>query len=450
MSNCPLMLKDRSKFRMKSFSLLALPLAFFVSAGSNSAEAATLATLQSLPRYDIGSLQYVGGFKFPSGTLGESDASYAEGQIALGSGGSTMYLVGNVNQQAIGEFKIPTLINSLSAKDFNTASVVQNFSRVLSRPETGNPQAMDRIGGMEYLNGQLVVNTYIYYDAPATATQTTLVIKDATKLSTSAVAGYHSFSPHAHASGWMSPIPTEWQAALGGTYIAGNSSGVPIISRLSVGPTAFVFDPTNPLLGNLSPSNISMSTLMDFSLDHAMGIGSQTFNDYMYNVSKTNTLWSHLSRASYGFIVPGTRTYMVVGYNGGMTSGIGYKATQENGYVCPGACAYLSTDYSNYYWLFDLNDMLKVKAGQLPAYQMLPYAYGKLNLPYAQNGYNEIIGADFDSSKGLLYLSLQSGDRLDYGWNPSVVAFKLTTAVSATASPPSAPSGLTVKVITTP
>src|SRR5690606_9476170 len=114
-----------------------------------------------------------------------------------------------------------------------------------------------------YVNGQLMVNTYVYYDAAVSATHTTLVVKNAASLATSSVGGYYSYSARAHATGWISSIPQEWRAVLGGTYITGDSSGKAIISRLSVGPSAFVFDPTNPLLGNLSPSSVSLTKIAD-------------------------------------------------------------------------------------------------------------------------------------------------------------------------------------------
>ena len=49
---------------------------------------ADLATLQNLPLFQIGNLKFAGGFKVPQETLGESEASYAEGPITLGANGT--------------------------------------------------------------------------------------------------------------------------------------------------------------------------------------------------------------------------------------------------------------------------------------------------------------------------------------------------------------------------
>lgn len=437
--------KDRSKFWMKIAKPVALSTALTLTFGSAISDAATLATLQALPLFQMSDMTYIGGFKFPTNTLGISDITYSEGPIALGANGASLYAVGHTYQQAIGEFKIPALTNSQNVADFKTATAVQNFSKVLDRPASGNPQGMDRIGGMAYINGQLLVNTYIYYDASNSGTNTTLVVKDAANLASSGVAGYFSYSARAHATGWISPIPQDWQSQLGGTWITGDSSGKAIISRLSVGPSAFVFDPTSPQLGNLSPSTISLAKYSDFDLDHPMGANGESATSYLNNATGKNDMWTHMSKAMYGFIVPGTRTYMAVGYNGGMTSGVGYKVTQSDGTACAGYCANNASDYSNYYWLFDMNDMLKIRAGTMSSYNLKPYAYGKLAKTYPTNGngFNAIIGATFDPAKNVLYMSLQGGDRLAFGWAPSVVAFQLKTSAApapVTSSPPAAPS----------
>lgn len=439
---CESRLVTMSKLKQLVVGLVALSAAPITVLGAD--------TPQSLPLFQLSDMQYIGGFKVPYDDLGESNATYAEGLIGLGAGGNSLYMVGHPYQQAIAEFKIPTLVNSQNIGDFNRATVVQNFSQVLNRPVSGNTQNMDRIGGLAYINGRLVVNTYIYYDAMVMGTNTTLVVKDASKLSTSEVGGYHSYSARAHATGWISPVPSVWQSLVGGTHIAGDSSGKAIISRLSVGPSAFAFNPTSPDIGTLAPSTIGMTTLLDYNLDNPLGISKSAMSDpstYLFNGNKTNDLWTHMSRAFYGFIVPGTRTYMTVGVNGGMTSGIGYKITQDNGYVCGGYCAYSASDYANYYWLYDMNDLLKVKAGQIPSYSVMPYAYGKLPSNYPQSGFNGILGATFDPAKSVLYMSLERGETLPYNWAPTVVAFKINVSGSTVIAPPSPPpSGSAVQV----
>ena len=399
-------------------------LAFLMS--GVSANAADLATMQKLPLFSIQNFEYAGGFKFELGIRGESEVAYAQGPIAVGKDGKSIFLAGHAHQQAIGEFNIPALVKTGDSAKFNRATFKQPFRRVLNRTPSGNPQAIDRIGGMALINGELVVNTYVYYDAGTATSHTTLVVKDAANLASSPLAGYHSYSARAHAAGWITPIPVDWQPHLGGTYITGAGGHYPIQGRLSMGPSAFAFDPTNPLLGNLPPSTIQLTKLLDFDLAHTLGtstIPNVDVAEYMYNRSKNpDMLWTHVSGALLGFIVPGTRTYLTIGNTGGLESGLGYKITQDTGNVCGGHCPYKASDMNNFYWAWDLNDLIKVKNGQMKSYDVRPYAHGKIELPM---GYRYMIGGAFDPINGLAYLTLDNGEWNEFGGLPAVVAYKV-------------------------
>src|SRR5690606_21074811 len=99
-----------------------------------------------------------------------------------------------------------------------------------------------------------------------------------------------------------------------------------------------------------------------------------------------------------------------------------------------------------YYWLFDLNDLLKVKSGQVLSHTVVPYGYGKLPGGYPSNGINPIIGATFDPARSLLYVSLEGGEAVDFGWLPIVAAFKLNVpSYLEVPSPPSAPAELFIQ-----
>ncbi len=424
-------------------------LSFLVATATGApAVAADLATMQKLPLFSIQNFEYAGGFKFELGINGESEVAYAQGPIAIGKDGKSVYFAGHAHHQAIAEFNLPALVKTNDSGKFNRATFKQGFRRVLDRAPSGNPQGIDRIGGMAYINGQLVVNSYVYYDAGGGTSHTTLVVKDAANLSSSSLAGYHSYSARAHAAGWLTPVPADWQPHLGGTYIVGDGGHKPIVTRLSMGPSAFAFDPTNPLLGNLAPSAIKLTTLLDFDFDHTLGtstIPNVNIDNYLYNTSGTNKLWTHLSGALLGFVVPGTRTYLTIGNTGGIDSGLGYKITQDTGFVCFGHCPYKASDMHNYYWAWDLNDLIKVKNGQMQPYDVRPYAYGKITLPM---GYRPIIGGTFDPASGLAYLSLDNGEWNEFGGLPAVVAYKVPVVDGGTTvQPPQPPSNINVQPI---
>ena len=124
----------------------------------------------------------------------------------------------------------------------------------------------------------------------------------------------------------------------------------------------------------------------------------------------------------YGFIVPGTRTYAVLGSTGGTSSGIGYKIRQDNDNLCGGYCAYGSDDYSNYYWLFDLDELLAAESLSDPR----PYDYGAWQVPFDDGGSHRIIGGAYDPEEGVLYLSLGNAGQVGtYDRPPLIVAYRI-------------------------
>ena len=201
------------------------------------------------------------------------------------------------------------------------AAPLQSFTTVLGRAKSGNTQNIDRIGGLQYVNGsngpELLVNAFEYYDADGDVTHTTLAIRDATDLANSPVDGFFQLPGGAHASGWFSPVPTDWREIVGGAFITGFSSGWPIISRLSVGPAAFSFDPFAIVGADPVVDPIETTTLLDYALTQEwIDPAEKQLAEDLDNASGTNDLWTHISRATFGFIAPGTRSYIVFGDSG--------------------------------------------------------------------------------------------------------------------------------------
>lgn len=365
---------------------------------------------------DMSALEYVGGFRVPSNEFGESSMNFSQGPIFYDPQNQSVFLVGHSHHQAIAEFGVPEIIDSTTVTDLKMADEpVQPFSRVLGRVD--NPESINQIHGMAIIDGpdgrELVVNAVQYYDAPGDNSDTTLVVRDPSDLAGSAVEGYFELGGTAHAAGWISTIPDQWQEALGGTHITGSSSGFPIISRLSVGPTAFVFDPMDLVGASTTAGPVETTPLLDFSL------GNKLAED-LGNDSGENDLWTHLSRATYGFIVPGTRTYVTLGHSAGHDSGVCYKCVQqgkEN--PCGGYCANDPNDYYTFYWLWDVEDLAAVKAGSKLPHEVRPYDYGRWDIPFASRNLG---GASFDPASNRLYVTAQTADREQGSYsNPPII-----------------------------
>ncbi len=377
-------------------------------------------SLGALPLFSISDLTYEGAFRLSSSTHGESSMSYAEGILTYNPDNNSLFVVGATNQQAIAEFPIPQLVKSEKLSDLNvSSSPIQDFSRVLNRAYSGNPQAIDRVGGLEYSNGQLFVNAYEYYDAPANNTHTTLAIRNARDIASSNVDGYFELTGAAHAAGWISRLPSYWQSILGATHISGQC-GLAISTRLSIGPSGFVWNPEY-VDTNLNQGPVDAAAILDFNLTNPL-------NGDLYNESGTNDIWTHISRATYGFVIPGTRTYATIGYSGGHDSGLGYKITQNTGYVCGGPCSYDSSDNYNFYWLWDLDDLVRVKLGQLQPHEVEPYDYGRFTVPFGTGTDNKIGGGTYDQANNLLYLSILKADNEGFHRGPVIIAFSVEGA----------------------
>ncbi len=397
--------------------------------------------LEELPLLSVSDIVYNGAFRLPATTYGPSSLNYSEGPLEYNGSDHSIFIVGHAHHQNIAEFQIPTLSNSTELTELKMAGAPkQVFTPILDRATGGNPQALDRIGGMEYFSNvnppQLLINTYEYYDAPGDNTQTTLIARDSDNLATCTMDGYYTFEGGAgHTSGWISPIPSEWQTELGGTHITGQSSGIPIISRTSVGPSAFSFSPEAMLSGSNPETNVPTTTLLDFSLTHPL-------HDDLSNDARTNNIWTHISRVIYGLIVPETRTYLTLGESGGHESGVCYKCTQDDGNLCGGYCARAADDYYHYYWLWDVKDLLAVKNGEKQPHEIRPYDFGEFITPFATNSFG---GGTFDPNSKLLYLTVQKADREQgtYSNPPVVVTFSFsvtentsTSTSTSTVAPP--------------
>lgn len=370
-------------------------------------------------RIAIADLVFKGAFRLSSKTFGVSSTNYAVGTLGYNPANNSLFIAGHAQHNAIAEFDIPTPSMKTVVKELPEVSTPrQDFVKILDRPSGGNPDKLDRITGMLVVSGKLIVNAETWYDAPGDNKDTTMVIQDASKLATSKVDGYYQLAGAARAGGYMFPVPSAWQQALGGEYATGWSSVYSIISRYSIGPSLFIFDPSAMLAGS-STMAVPTKALQDFPFadkKHLDPRGLET------KQGSACDLWNHLSRAVYGVILPGTKTFAVFGSSGGVDTGIGYKITQDNGNLCGGYCSYAHKDNYNYYWLFDVDEILAAKAPHEPR----PYAHGRWSVPFDGGHQHEIIGGTLDPGSGTLYLALGGAGQVgNYDRPPLILTYQL-------------------------
>jgi hypothetical protein len=366
----------------------------------------------------LADLTYLGAFRLSSAEHGISSTNYAICTLGYNPANHSLFIAGHDHHRAVAEFAIP---EPGTADDVTLLPVVeaplQVFAPVLDQGPHGNPEELDRITGLLWVEGRLLINAETWYDAPGDNVDTTLVVRDAADL-TGDIDGYFELTGAARAAGYMAPVPEAWQAPLGGTHLAGWSSVYSIISRYSVGPSLWIFDPvdiTSTAAGAQGP--VAATPLMNFDY----GAGHYLAPDALdAQEGSASDLWNFLSRGVYGFIVPGTRTFAVFGSSGGVDSGIGYKITQDDGNLCGGYCSYAADDNYNYYWFFDLDEILAADE----VYEPRPYEYGRWSVPFDDGGAHEIRGGAFDPASRRLYLALEGAGQVgDYDYTPLIVVF---------------------------
>jgi hypothetical protein len=359
-------------------------------------------------------LQYKGAMRIPVGTYGESRMGFANGTFEVDSVRNSFYVVGHQHQQAIAEFNLVGFGISESIIDLPMSSApIQDFTSILDRAPTGNTQELNRITGLELINGSLVLNAATSYDGDANNTNTTLVIENPRTIKDSTIKGFLDLDSRVHSAGWMTPIPKSLQEDFEADYIS--------------------------VLTASSGDSVVTTPLMDFSINNRL-------HDDLTNISGTNSLWTEISHAYIGFIVPGTDTYAVFGTSGGHESGIGYKITQDTGTLCAGYCPKIAADVYNYYWFWNVQDLLKVKKGEMAPYQVRPYDYGKFLLPHQGGEGNtvpkQISAASFDNVNNILYFMLADADRLQskYESAPLMLAYEVKVGQR-----PNSPSNLIIE-----
>ena len=184
------------------------------------------------PRLALAMMQFEGAFRLPADDFGVLSMNYSEGPLAYDPTRNSIFIVGHNHQQALAEFAEPALVKSTKLAELNIAAApLQNFVTVLDRAPSGNPQALDAIGGLGLIDGQLIVNAYEYYDEGGGNTHTTLIVRNPNDLASSTIAGFFAFQGGAgHTSGWLSPIPEAWRVCSAARISPANRA----VNRLSV------------------------------------------------------------------------------------------------------------------------------------------------------------------------------------------------------------------------
>ena len=392
-----------------------------------------------------------GKFRSSRGGIGKKDAGH-------------LYVKGTTDADTMGVsvFSIPELSKGLFDElPVTTASPFIDIEGQVDK----HGQKNNRMTSMIEYNGYLIGGMIHNYEAGADDTHFLW------RYNGLVVEGLYANEGDYRAMGWITPIPLEWQEALGSTHIMGGGHNYSISGRASIGPSAFGVD-LNQVTADVVVEPIKATAFMDYdrAKDHALfktkypeitahhgldnlrcnieqvddpaipGPNRVSYGDPLLGPTLGNDIWISNTRSGIGFIIPGTCTYAVIGTMYGLESGAAYRIRDDQGVQYNGPHSYVQDDWTHMVWLFDVNDFLEVKAGTKKPYDMLPYEYHPIDIPLitptGNDGPSGARRADIKNGCAIgnrIYLSLTGGDSSQ----PVIVAFD--AAVGGVIEPPVLP-----------
>jgi hypothetical protein len=342
-------------------------------------------------------LLYVGAFRVPAGGSGGNTFSYGGSAITYNPAGPSLIMVGHKHHQKTAEISIPRIKTGATPSDLDRARLLQPFvdttAGLRRNVNPGDPN--DQIvGGNLLIEGKLFVNVYSSYDGEGTQ-DSSMFVTDWPIGSTQRPAGPYRIGADSHTTAaYMTLVPDEWQAALGGSALVGNCCRS-IIGFQSHGPAISVFEPR--LLGE--KPQLKASQILFYPARFALG-GKPSSAGPLFN----------LTTRVEGVVFPaGTRSVLFFGKHG-----IGEYCYGEAKECSDPAMVYKGTHaypYVYQVWAYDANELLDVRNGRRQSYDVEPYSTWTFNLPFETDNTHSIGGVAYDAANGRLFLSQLAADK---------------------------------------
>ncbi len=413
-----------------SCGLAALLIGLLVLPGRTQPEAvAPAAPAAGGTLLQAGHLAYEGAFRLPAVSGGTFDGGGKA--MSFNPANGTLFIAG-LGQQQIAEVNIPAIRTGGSLSDLATATIRTPFRTVVNLDLLQCSEA-HLIGGSLPWLGDLIVSAYCYFDQGGSENRSHWRVSGAGTPGPFQVGGTGA----GFVSAWMTPIPAEWQASLGGPALTGNGS-IPIISRTSSGPAASVFNPAD--VGVKSP--IPATQVLGYPMDHQT-LGTADSDGTPYNTTQY-----------FGGMVFPAGTSSVLFFAGRKAMGkfcYGPGTTDQSLHLTPYPGAPQSEKwcydpvnldkgthgfpYAHFVYAYDANDLVAVKNGSKAPWQIVPYATWTFDLPF-QYGQRVIEGAAYDPATKRIFLTAGNGD----GDKPLVHVFRVDAAASVAPAPAPAPA----------
>jgi hypothetical protein len=437
---------------------------------------------QTGTKIELSHFEYKGAFRMPKGNLGGDSTrgnslSYGGSALTYNPLRNSLFIVGHPHERMVVEISIPEIVQSTNINNLKTAGVLQAPSNITNgnwdnlKMDGGAVGNGARPGGFLVHNNKLIGSSWAYYDGGKEAARSHFVASPDWRSTGTQFRGMYRVGQHPVTSGavnggfvggYMAPVPEEWQPALGGPALTGMAA-LAIVSRTSLGPCAWVFDPND--VGEKDPAPATM--LVGYPIQYP------TLGAYGDSAS----LYYNRATEVRGIVFPeGGSSVLFFGRHGlGKTGkgdscyGSGTKDPALHGTEVPGTngvkYCYDPTDatkgvhaypYVYRIWAYDAHQFVKVKNGTVnpstgQSYQpwdVIPYAIWDITFPFAVEDAH-ILGVAYDPSTQRIFISQQSGERYGVEPFPLIQVFQLEfsgsgvgsgTSGGSKATPPSQPS----------
>ncbi len=316
----------------------------------------------------------------------------------------------------VAEVSIPELVTSNRIEDLPIAEILQP----ITDPSEGRWKEVAAadvvLSGLLVHDRRLFASGIISYDANNTQTVShftrslSLLEKSASPLQRVGDPGKAGF-----VAGYMATVPIEWRTLLGAPAITGQCC-VSIVSRTSLGPAAWAWDPQELVSGRPARA----SSLVHYESNHT------TLGPW----NGSNPTYGGTTMVGGVALINGTRTAVFLGSNGTgpfcYGDGVPNRAAAEKTGNCydparadKGQHAY---PYRYQMWAYDLNDWAAVKAGTKQPWEVVPYAVWPFELPFPEPG-TKIGGVAFDSVRRLLYFAQLKAEQGGFAYRPIMHAY---------------------------
>lgn len=371
------------------------------------------------PRLEFAELRYAGAFRLPSTDAGDTFAS-GGGPLAFNPARNSLFV--GARSGKVAEVTLPEPARAGQIADLPAAEYLQGFED----PADGRMKDVAKDGaglaGLLVHAGRLYGTGLIYYDATNSQAVShfsrplNLAEKGATPMRSVWNKGRAGF-----VAGYLAAVPAEWQTKLGGPAITGQCCQ-PIISRTSLGPAAFAWQPADLA----TKTELDAIPLVYYPSDHP------TLGPW----SGSNPTYGSTSQVNGLAIIAGRRTALFIGRNGtgpycygtgtgdqslDQTIGTnGEKFCYDPASSDKGQHAY---PYTYQMWAYDLNDLAEAAAGRRDAWSIKPYGVWPFELPYPEAS-ARIGGVAYDAVQRRLFISQRAVHRDGYSYRPLIHVYQ--------------------------